>query len=239
MAIRSPTLAAIEAEVSKGPGDERHWFDVLSRYEPVRAWAGQLSELDRRLVVCKFRLFRAFEKHLRAEFRLDDIAGYLLTADGDVRSRVSLPVLKELLAQAVRKGRRKVDFEAVDRPTHRVDSACYELRPKGTKDDEPDHIEMAFRKLFTMVDGSADDVRDVAQALRDLYELRSQGLLVEAAPPPPTPPPAPSPEASDTFAVACPNPECGARLRIPAKHAGRRGRCPRCNHVFDLPPARG
>ena len=136
MALRSPTLAAIEAEVSNGQGGDGDWFDVLSRYEPVRAWAGQLSEEDRRVVVGKFRLFRAFEKHLRAEFRLDNIASYLLTADGDVRASGTLPLLKALMAQAVRKGRRKADFEAVDRPTHRVDSACYELRPEGMKDDE-------------------------------------------------------------------------------------------------------
>lgn len=245
MALRSPSLAAIEAEVSKGQGSDDDWFDVLSRYEPVRAWAGQLSEQDRLVVVRKFRLFRAFEKLLYAEFRLENIAAYLLTADGDVRGKASLPLLKALMAQATRKGRRTADFESVDRPTHRVDSTCYELRLEGTKDDEVDRTEMAFRRLFAMVDGTAADVRDVEQALTDLYALRSEGLLVENAAPQPTPQPEPqpapqpAPEAEGAFAVVCPNPECGARLRIPAKHAGRRGRCPRCGHVFDLPQARG
>jgi len=90
MAQRSPTLAAIEAEVADSTDDVVRWFEVLSRYEPLRSWADQLDEEERRLIVYKFRLFRAFEKHIMAEFRLEDIAGYLIPANGDIRSRVCL-----------------------------------------------------------------------------------------------------------------------------------------------------
>jgi len=236
MATRSPTLAAVEAEVPSSGADDPDWFDVLSRYEPVRAHADRLSEQDKRIVAAKFWVLRAFEKHIQAEFRLEDIAGYLITPDGDVRSRMSLPTLKALLRLAVRQGRLKGAFETLDRPTHRVDSACYELRPKAMKDDEVDDVEMALRKLFTIVDGRTAEVQDIERALVKLYELRSQGLLVEGAPPSEPPAPArPAPKEPATFPVACPNPACGARLRVPVAHAGKRGRCPRCGNVFDLP----
>ena len=77
--------------------------------------------------------------------------------------------------------------------------------------------------------------RQIEALQRELDALRTEMEQAKKLPPPP----APSPEASDTFAVTCPNPDCGAQLRVPAKHAGRRGRCPRCGRVFDLPPARG
>ena len=238
MALRSPTLAAIEAEASKGADDESQWFEILCRYEPVHSRAERLSEQDKRFLVHKFRLFRAFEKHILAEFRLDDIAGYLIPTSGDVRSRVCLAALKALIAQAVRRGRRKADFEALERPTHRVDSTCYELRPAAMKRDEVDDVEMAFRKVFTLVDGRKADVQDIERALRSLYELRHNGVLV-ANPPPPEPRPQPAPRAAggDTLAVVCPNPDCRARLRVPVRHAGKRGRCPRCGRVFDIPAA--
>ena len=237
MAQRSPTLAAIEAEVADSTDDMVHWFEVLSRYEPLRSWADQLDEEERRLIVCKFRLFRAFEKHIMAEFRLEDIAGYLIPANGDIRSRVCLAALRALLAAAVRKGRRKGDFESLERPTYRVDSACYELRPRAMKQDEVDDVEMAFRKVFTIVDGRKAEVRDIEQALRWLFELRGHQVLVEDPPPldkPKTPPARPG---SDTVSIVCPNPSCRTRLRVLAKYAGRRVKCPKCGRVFNIPEA--
>jgi hypothetical protein len=238
MATRSPTLAALEDEALKRPGDDDlGWFEVLRRYEPVHSRAERLSEEDQRLLVRKFRLFAYFAKHMFAEFRLDDIAGFLIPPNGDIRSRVCLPMLKALMAQAVRKGRRKADFESIERPTHRVDSTCWELRPKAMKDDDVDDIEMALRKAFTIVDGRTAEVQDIEQALRDLYELRQHGVLLVNPPPEASPRPAPRPRTADTIALVCPNPQCRARLRVPAKYAGRRAKCPKCGCVLTLPQA--
>ena len=49
----------------------------------------------------------------------------------------------------------------------------------------------------------------------------------------------PTAPAESKLVVICPNPECGKRLKISAKHAGRRGRCPACKHPIDIPGAPG
>jgi HEAT repeat protein len=40
---------------------------------------------------------------------------------------------------------------------------------------------------------------------------------------------------SSTFEVTCPNPECGIKLRVPAKFAGRKGKCQKCGCRFEIP----
>jgi HAMP domain-containing protein len=238
MAARSPTLAAIEAEAAQGPDELDAWFEVLAQYEPIRSRAEALTDEEKRLVVLKFRLLRTFEKHIMAEFRLADIAGYLIPPDGYIRSRVCLAALKALMRQAVRRGRRKGDFESLERPTHRVDSTCYELRPPAMRQDEVDEVEMAFRKLFTLVDGRTAEVQEIEQALRDLYELRAHDVLVEDPPPPPERLTRRAREQT-VVSAPCPNPDCAARLRVPAKYAGRRARCPKCGQPFTVPAGSG
>jgi HEAT repeat protein len=39
--------------------------------------------------------------------------------------------------------------------------------------------------------------------------------------------------------VRCPNPACARRLRVAAEHAGKRGRCPDCGQVIDIPAGWG
>lgn len=226
----NPPLALIERLAAAGPDDDLYAFQILNRFEPIRPRSKRLTDDEKRFVLYKFRLFRIFEHYILAEFFLDDIAGYLIPSDGNIRSRVCLVALKALLAEAVRRGRRKPEFIALERSTHRVDSQCWEIRPAEMKGDEVDEAEMAFRKLFTIRDGNKADVQEIEQAIKYLYILRQNQVLVEKPPPYKPPPP-----RERTLVVTCLNPDCLSRLRVPARFAGRRGKCPKCGEMFEIP----
>jgi HEAT repeat protein len=48
-------------------------------------------------------------------------------------------------------------------------------------------------------------------------------------------PPKLGPADRDTLTLDCPNPSCRRQLRVSAKHAGKRGRCPNCGQIIRIP----